>query len=373
MRQPILARTQAAPLVLFTSVLFFLLCLPHHLALASARVVPSRTVTDSLSLRATNSIQPTDPPSFLVTRDDDTQDHEELREETIRSTQSNEVVIVEVTTVVVVAGGGNDQQVIDNDHGNDKPSSTQAAQNPQIQDPNQNGAIEDQLQDDQEALNRMQLILSLVCGIGGVALIGGVVVFTRLRIRKKRMRAALENAETSNPSENEERHSMQVLDNSRRSGNNDNNDGNTADQPPSSPSLLLPSAPPVPFEIADPPSERRHVVSLQSQLTPAPSAPPAKELDADDDAAHDTLYPIPHRGTSLPIATSSSCPHCHDAPPVPEVPPPAYTPSAPPLYALQLDHAPTEQVSSSSLTSRGSSTSTQDGLLLSQHRDQHRS
>lgn len=258
--------------------------------------------------------------------------------------QPFESVAVTTTTVVIVQAGGatpspyNNQILMNN------------TQSSSVSDPNETGIV-DQLHDDQEALHRMALIVSLVGGIGGIAIIASIVVFTRARILKKRRlreQDTLDLQETAAPAAQRLR-TADDEDNNSNSNNGGNNNNNSNDH--DSTVTPVPSAPPAPSLLLDPPvTRRRHIMSLHSQMAPAPSAPTAKELEQEE--------PPPR----CPHVSSSSW--CDDDIPTspPEAPPPAYTPTAPPFYAL-----PLSVIRSTSSSNSPSTHSTLDDLLP--HRD----
>ncbi|KAG2226503.1 hypothetical protein INT45_014247 [Circinella minor] len=334
------------------------------------------------------------------------------------STNDNdETVIINVTTVVVVAAGGStpnpDNQVLNT------PVTTTVAPEGQNGD-----TFEDQLQDDQEALHRTTLILGLVGGLIGIALVASIVIFTKMRIRKRKLSKErddhLVGSNSSNSSVYDGHYTItddedNDYNSTRNDNNNDmgNNNSSIRHQQPSltrqrtdneyqnnDPPSLQPSAPPAEDPVIET-NQQRRVIPMGSQMTPAPSAPTAKELDAanntsnvnDDYGDMPSLYPMrpPNVGGSSSTtahnhnhqeqqqstsSSSTTCPHCFEhtpsAPPVLEAPPPAYTPTAPPLYVLppNIDHTCHHQTpSSTSNSSLSSTTNTINDLLLPSSRN----
>ncbi|KAI7853667.1 hypothetical protein BDC45DRAFT_510791 [Circinella umbellata] len=354
------------------------------------------------------------PPPNLETineeplKEKENQEPEEKKTIAAQQTSTNdndETVIINVTTVVVVAAGG---KVLNT------PVTTTVAPEGQNGD-----TFENQLQDDQEALHRTTLILGLVGGLIGIALVASIVIFTKMRIRKRKSSKErddhLVGSSSSNSSEYDGHYTITDDENSDyNSTRNDNNIGNDSSirhqqlllthqrmdneyQNDDAPSLQ-PSAPPAEDPVIET-NQQRRVIPIRSQMTPAPSAPTAKELDAannntnvnDDYSNMPILYPMrpPNVGGSSTTAhnhqeqqqqstssSSTACPHCFEhtpsAPPVLEAPPPAYTPTAPPLYALPpiIDHTCHHQTPSSTTNSSlSATTNTINDLLLPSSRN----
>ncbi|KAG1439202.1 hypothetical protein G6F56_012366 [Rhizopus delemar] len=141
----------------------------------------------------------------------------------------------------------------------------------------------------QSAIKRMIMILSLVGGLGVIAIVATAVIFTRIRAKNKRKR------------EEALVHEDSII---------EQDIAPSAPPPPAAtpatPATATITTPPALMAVT--PIQGRHI----SISHVAPSAPTAKELDGVVDD-HD-------EGCSRFI--------------VPEGPPPAYTPSAPPHYAL---------------------------------------
>lgn len=240
------------------------------------------------------------------------------------------------------------QQQSDKNNSNIGPTS--------INDPNKKNSVVDDLEKDKQALKRMSTILSLVGGLGVIAIVATIVIFTRMRSRHRKQRELDEEGnegstyELSNDvdrpntihSSDTSIHDTGPEEESVSSASTNSND---IDQP-----LIEPSAPPA-LSIIDEGNRhslinkeallhnRRNVISMSSQgSAPSPSAPTAKELDAMVDeqgstssSDNDSHHHHPTSSTTQP----SNCTRC--APSIlvaPELPPPAYTPSAPPHYAL---------------------------------------
>jgi hypothetical protein len=216
-----------------------------------------------------------------------------------------------------------------------------------VSDPN-GESLKSKLEEDQAALRRMIMILSLVGGLGVIAVVATVVIFTRMRARNRKQR---ENEEEGNEDSTYElsggmdQHSETSISpdstqNSNPPSNHDNEDNNNNDDndDDANNQHIEPSAPPaLMMTTVEGPSSfnntenQRHVVSMQSQ-TAAPSAPTAKELDAmiDEEASQQPTTSNYHSHSR------GMCGHCSPTM-APELPPPAYTPSAPPHYALPIE------------------------------------
>ncbi|KAI7877446.1 hypothetical protein K492DRAFT_171724 [Lichtheimia hyalospora FSU 10163] len=372
--------------------------LPGDIA-PSPQLSPTAHSTATPSLTHTNSsvalASPTIAARLFEPRDDDPNSSmkDSMTKDKDKTTNANgETVYVNVTTVVVVDGDGN------NGNNNDDPNkvyhdSNYANQQEQpppdqssdhsdknMQDPNSNNDddnVTEQLHQDQAALKRMVTILSVVGGVGAIAVVATLIIFTRMRARKRKQRELEEEADLRGGGEG-----------NCSSDNSSRGDDSHIEEHPLDPStttattttgdddgpMPIPSAPPAPAPFLaslhqSTYERRRNMVSIISQTTPQPSAPSAKELDAmaDQQAAiaatstnsedHDIASgsrSMPssqeEQESSKPQPSSSSCPHCEHhhhhqqhlsplpPPPThpmePEAPPPAYTPSAPPLYIL---------------------------------------
>ncbi|KAI9365832.1 P-loop containing nucleoside triphosphate hydrolase protein [Pilaira anomala] len=286
-----------------------------------------------------------------------------------------------VYTTVIVATSTSSLPVIYNVSDTRNPAQQQNTNGPtsNIKDPNKKNTVAEDLEKDKQALKRMSTILSLVGGLGVIAIVATIVIFTRMRSRHRKQREIDEEGNegsTYELSQDVDRpntiHSS-ITSTNQPGNNNDNNDNdndiggelnaslssvstcsNDIDRP-----LIEPSAPPA-LLMAEENNRhsiiskeaklhnRRNVVSLSSQgSAPSPSAPTAKELDAMVDehdissSSEDTNQPHHHHHHHHHSATTSATtttPNCSRCTPsiliAPELPPPAYTPSAPPHYAL---------------------------------------
>ncbi|KAI9258047.1 hypothetical protein BDA99DRAFT_573337 [Phascolomyces articulosus] len=363
-------------------------------------------------------------------------------------------IIVNITTVIIAPSPDPNRVVHDNDTYAQQQDNPNGNNNNNVGDPNDDDTIAEQLEQDQAALKRMVTILSVVGGVGAIAVVATIVIFTRLRVKKRKQRELeLEEAELRD----DERHpnKSNTLQQQRTSSSNDDDDNyqndddddddddhtalsqqrqrprhnddndDTLDVSMERQDGPIPSAPPAPSFLEDQQPRRRNIISMvtSQNAAPAPSAPTAKELDAAADHAQKDIsilnhipgtssshyHPLPHRPppssssssssspkthrhhrsddkpsssttTTDPYAsltihtnnhtplrpppppstsntapttmstTSTACPHCehhhhhhhhhhpshhhHSPMDPPELPPPAYTPSAPPLYAL---------------------------------------
>ncbi|KAI8975314.1 hypothetical protein BDF20DRAFT_836729 [Mycotypha africana] len=305
---------------------------------------------------------------------------------------------------------------------NNKGSTTK----PNNNNNNNNNNIAESLKDDQQALKRMVMIVSLVGGFGFIAVATTVVIFTRMRIKNRKQREMGErdmsstfefysdnrhdhhNNNSNSNSSNHHSHTSSASMNHNSSyrpshhQQHQHNISSSSSHPTSSyaptanfalataDETIEPSAPPLTMEhqnmlplvehehhrhhhehstgsMRTPPQQqqqqRRYVLSISSQSSapPTPSAPTAKELDAmiEDDQlqqqepttsthrfhAHNHHHHDHHRRcpncspyfimSSTAIAasvTTNTTPY-----PIPEIPPPAYTPTAPPYHALPVE------------------------------------
>lgn len=301
-----------------------------------------------------------------------------------------------VYTTVIVATSTSSLPVIYNVSDTRNPAQQQQTNGPtsNVKDPNKKNTVAEDLEKDKQALKRMSTILSLVGGLGVIAIVATIVIFTRMRSRHRKQREIDEEGnegstyELSQDVDRPNTIQSSIISTNQPGNNNDDTDNNNdndiggelnaslssvstcsndIDRP-----LIEPSAPPA-LLMAEENNRhsiiskeaklhnRRNVVSLSSQgSAPSPSAPTAKELDAMVDehdissSSEDTNQPHHHHhhhhsATTSATTTTSNCSRC--APSIliaPELPPPAYTPSAPPHYALP--HEPI--VIESSLQSR---------------------
>ncbi|KAI9301065.1 hypothetical protein BJ944DRAFT_252615 [Cunninghamella echinulata] len=289
--------------------------------------------------------------------------------------------------------------------------------------PGDDASLEEQLKDDQLALKRMVMILSLVGGLGALAIITTLIIFAKLRSRKQKL-----GKEMSRRSEDEHNHYYRdngYQDYNNNSNNNNNNDGSISttaspfneipfnsnyypplpqrrrpnddeNRNPQQPSLPQrrrydntnninndeeengnpppsdpqPSAPPsssttststsaafvptlstIPIEQQQRQRQHTFIQAQQSSSLPMPSAPSAKELDYQGENRvsigrypsfqhdHENDHYFYQSQQQQPSSSSSQSINHPLIPP--DLPPPAYTASAPPLYdrpIIQLDN-----------------------------------
>ncbi|GAN09962.1 hypothetical protein MAM1_0307c09495 [Mucor ambiguus] len=248
----------------------------------------------------------------------------------------------------------------------------QSASSSNLNDPNNNkDDLAENLRDDQQALKRMIMILSLVGGLGVIAVVATIVIFTRMRVKNRKQREIDEEGNegsTFELSHDVDRQSSASNTSDTRGGGaaaaNGGQEGallgstlsitsasSTTSSQANGRALTEPSAPPALMMIEGLQEplhnrSRRNVVSMSSQTAaPSPSAPTAKELDAmDEDAStaattstpynHHILHHGHHHHQQEQI---NNCSRCTPMMMAPELPPPAYTPSAPPHYALPIE------------------------------------
>ncbi|KAL0084299.1 hypothetical protein J3Q64DRAFT_1746958 [Phycomyces blakesleeanus] len=291
-------------------------------------------------------------------------------------------IFVDITTIIIMASPDpnkvfhdmdNDtyahQQQQNGDSNNNNSNNNNNNSGSDNDDPNDfsgtNADLAKQLKDDQEALRRMVTILSLVGSFGFIAVVATVVIFARMRLRKK----AKAEEEQIAAEDLEDEHRDQGTDGigvgvgvgigagvGKGSGRSDHD----SDDDDGTPFMPIPSAPPAPMLIEihqqhqnhyhehsiddmclpssstlSPPPDRR-LLSVHSQTALAPSAPPAKELadQPEQGCRHRGDGLSVEHGSSKPLPDSTPCPNCHHHATVSEIPPPAYTPSAPPMYAV---------------------------------------
>ncbi|CAO3649106.1 unnamed protein product [Mucor fragilis] len=246
----------------------------------------------------------------------------------------------------------------------------QSASSTNLNDPNsKKDDIEENLKDDQQTLKRMIMILSLVGGLGVIAVVATIVIFTKMRVKNRKQREIDEEGNEGSTFElSHDVDRQSTASNTSYSGGdgaaaNAGQEGallgSASSTAPSSSTtssqangraLTEPSAPPALMMIEGLQEplhrSRRNVVSMSSQTTaPSPSAPTAKELDAmDEDSSaaattstsynHHMLHHGHHHHQQEQI---NNCSRCTPMMMAPELPPPAYTPSAPPHYALPIE------------------------------------
>lgn len=223
-----------------------------------------------------------------------------------------------------------------------------------MNDPNKQNSVKDDLEKDKQALKRMSTILSLVGGLGVIAIVATIVIFTRMRSRHRKQREIDEEGNEGSTYElSADVDQANTIDSSTPGGGNassisshSSSSSDHLDTP-----LIEPSAPPALSMVDDRHSlinkqaqqhNRRTVMSMSSQTAaPSPSAPTAKELDAMVDEQASSSSPQEHNHDHA--TTSASATNCSRCTIAPELPPPAYTPSAPPHYALPAEPIIMEQ------------------------------
>ncbi|KAF7724082.1 hypothetical protein EC973_001415 [Apophysomyces ossiformis] len=154
----------------------------------------------------------------------------------------------------------------------------------------------------------MVLIVSLVGGVGAVAIIAATVVLARMRIKKRKEKQESIEMRTEQTPSNHEPSIEPPPALPTESHNESHNEPEHFQNFPAVPELIY------------------------QEAGPSPSAPSAKELYAPD------MVPA-----LIPAGPSTIPKHVGDTP---EIPPPAYTPSAPPLYALPVQPQPRSSNSS---------------------------
>ncbi|KAF1799756.1 hypothetical protein V8B55DRAFT_1541255 [Mucor lusitanicus] len=240
----------------------------------------------------------------------------------------------------------------------------QSASSTNLDDPNnKKDDLAENLRDDQQALKRMIMILSLVGGLGVIAVVATIVIFTRMRVKNRKQREIDEEGNEGSTFELshdvDRQSSVSNTSDSRGGGGQEGallgstssitSASSAASSQANGRALTEPSAPPALMMIEGLQEplhrSRRNVISMSSQTTaPSPSAPTAKELDAmDEDSSSSTAattstpynhHILHHHHQQEQI---NSCSRCTPMMMAPELPPPAYTPSAPPHYALPIE------------------------------------
>ncbi|ORZ24415.1 hypothetical protein BCR42DRAFT_90488 [Absidia repens] len=199
---------------------------------------------------------------------------------------------------------------------------------------NNDDNLEEQLKDDQVALKRMVTILSLVGILGAVAVVATIAIFLKMRRRKQR----------SSNSANDRSIGYETPAQNNTSINNLPIESTTPSTDESRQQLRLPdtdtmepqpSAPLSTFTATLYHHRRTLSIPLPHQSIPIPSAPSAKELNRhhQDD--------LESSSSALHQRDNTQGQDCYSEPPssvnraiaaTPDLPPPAYTPSASPLY-----------------------------------------
>jgi hypothetical protein len=292
----------------------------------------------------------------IVTKTITSYQDEQHRDKDVPKTTEEIITSISVvyTTIIASSSGLTASSPTPTVYGVSNTNPGHQEQTPQQTNIDPNGqSLQESLQDDQQALKRMIMILSLVGGLGVIAVVATIVIFTRMRARNRKQREmddgnehGLTSDESLIPSDTDQ---------------DDNNNNIVIHSASSLTSLsvnssdnrhyLEPSAPPA-LNTEDITNNRRNLVSMSSQTTaPSPSAPTAKELDAmiDDETLTESSS---HYHSSSHINTCSRCAPLVIDPP--ELPPPAYTPSAPPHYVLPPEPIIASPSSSTSLPRRHS-------------------
>ena len=267
-------------------------------------------------------------------------------------------------------------------HQEQQPQQASSSTSTDLDNPNKKDDLKENLKDDQLALKRMIMILSLVGGLGVIAVVATIVIFTRMRVKNRKQREIDEEGNEGSTFELSANVDRQSNSNTSESDNNDDNEGrggqgilststptsnlsisSTSSSLANGRTLTEPSAPPALMMIdgLEPlHRNRRNIVSIISQTAaPSPSAPTAKELDAmEEDNSnvattstpynHHILHHGHHHHQQEQI---NNCSRCTPLMMAPELPPPAYTPSAPPHYALPIEANVMEASPSSSSSS----------------------
>ncbi|KAI8331001.1 hypothetical protein BC941DRAFT_439506 [Chlamydoabsidia padenii] len=249
---------------------------------------------------------------------------------------------------------------------NDKPTAT-------LTDTKNEDSLEAQLRDDQAALTRMVTILSLIGGLGGVAIVATIIIFIKIQRRKNQEINKSNGAEDDDKTMTTKRHftshhgqqgssdtpPVNFIINPHGSATEYNNNGSdnishdpfvstllttNSDDKEVATAIPQPSAPPtiypfVPTLTTD--QQQRQVISIPSQQQQRqqqqviPSAPSAKELDSvrtlrDESGSQQTSYQGQQVGPCYYRESPIILDNTH--PLAPDLPPPAYTPNPSPMY-----------------------------------------
>ncbi|KAI7889422.1 uncharacterized protein EV154DRAFT_514631 [Mucor mucedo] len=285
-------------------------------------------------------------PTITLTQDDGQPTHVSSRKDTHDDQHVKTQVDVVYTTIIVAATPS--LPVFYNISGTNPAQQQQQQQQQQASqtaasDPNRQNSVKEDLEKDKQALKRMSTILSLVGGLGVIAIVATIVIFTRMRRRHRKQRESDEEGNEGSTYELSGEADRATITDSSIPGGSSGDGGARSIASSSTHSLvdtplMEPSAPPA-LSIAEDrhsliskqaqQQNRRTVMSISSQATaPSPSAPTAKELDGMEDEG---------LGHSHDHATTSAATNCSRCTVTPELPPPAYTPSAPPHYALPVE------------------------------------
>ncbi|SAM06093.1 hypothetical protein [Absidia glauca] len=226
-----------------------------------------------------------------------------------------------VTTIIIIQSNGQTYHELGGGPSTTTPNSNGGGNG--MEDPNES-SIEAQVDQDNAVLKRLITISTVVGGVGIAMIIGGTIIYLRLRSKRRRRRQlkAMRHDDEQPPSPRL------------------HDDTGTDEPPPSSPtppassspdeaqrqplgteaiemSLIIPSAPPEPT-LLPAHLRQRHQQSmlLQQDSTPAPSAPSAKELEMNLPSSltyqhqHSNNSPLsPSTPSSSPSSSSSSSYH----------------------------------------------------------------
>ncbi|KAI8374170.1 uncharacterized protein BYT42DRAFT_393313 [Radiomyces spectabilis] len=264
-------------------------------------------------------------------------------------------VVESVTTIIIITSDSPDQVYHDmGDNGTYARQREPSSESP-ISDPNQE-RDQQRLETDQHNLHTLLVVASTIGGTCAVA-----VMVTLILVIRKRSLKRQNQKDDIEPSGNENAHGPSGYELTTYPSNRVGPGGhagvpntfygpNEADMPHLS-TLPMPSAPPAPSELIGTisPFDDQHAVavsnygshSIHSPIVPddtivTPSAPSAKEFTD----VQETRMNCGESSSAAGVSPRSPCPHCDMHSPqftdLPNVPPPAYTPSAPPFYALPL-------------------------------------
>lgn len=372
--------------------------------------------------RKRNLISPSAPPQ-LIAREDYTsfnqttaateRDHHKKNSSSSSRTTKTDNPPPSVTTIIIIQSNGQTYHELGGGPSTTTPNSNGDGNG--MQDPNES-SIEAQVDQDNAVLKRLITISTVVGGVGIAMIIGGTIVYLRLRSKRRRRRQLKAMRHGDEQSSSSYLHSDTGNDEPppspptpRLSSSPDEGQRQPPDAETIEMSLMIPSAPPEPTLLPTHLRERhQQSMLLQQDSPPAPSAPSAKELEMnlpssltyqhhhnnnsphsapssassssssshngnqvsirvsppspskqDHQPLHSTLTATastssppslsrshnlhlkPTAGStdsdsssSRPTNLATSSDQTHQPPLTPDLPPPAYTPSAPPLFVL---------------------------------------
>ena len=327
------------------------------------------------ALTYTDALDEAPTRSTLVLRDNnhsnDSSDKSDKKDDDKKSSKTRVTTEIDViyTTIIVATPspitpvynmtntGSANQQGSSSNSGQQAPAApAPGPSNSSVKGPNE--SITEQATKDQQAITRMTLTLSLVGGLGVIAVVATLVIFTRLRANTRKQRELEEGGSTyelsgegddvhpdNNSSHGNDTPGTHSAPSSIRSSPDDTASINI--EPSAPPALLVIGSSESRYSLLNRQQNRRNVISMSSQMTaaPSPSAPTAKELDAMEDHPNGCSSSGVNNTNDNPSTSSishhhsSSTSNCSRCAPLitPELPPPAYTPSAPPHYALPVE------------------------------------